>query len=146
MINVVKLTAEHIPQIYDIEKESFSDPWSMDGFLSELTIPERILLAAVESNTVCGYVIGSSDGFTAWIDNIAVSEKYRRHGIGNMLLSAFCEKCADCESITLEVRESNIPAQKLYEKFGFSAIGVRKNFYTEPRENAVVMLYQIRKD
>ncbi|MBQ8568905.1 MAG: ribosomal protein S18-alanine N-acetyltransferase [Oscillospiraceae bacterium] len=146
MITVEKITAEHIPQIYDIEKSSFSDPWSMEGFFSELDIPDRILLSATDEDMVCGYVIGSSDGITAWIDNIAVSDGFRRQGIGNMLLSAFCEKCADCESITLEVRESNIPAQELYKKYGFSAIGVRKNFYTDPRENAVVMSYQIRKE
>ena len=141
-MKIVKTEKEHIPQIARIAAESFPDPWTENGFMSSLDISGNIFLSAVENGETAGYIIGTADGDFAGIDSIAVSPRFRRKGIAEGLIRRFCEIAAQsdsCSSVSLEVRENNLPARALYKKCGFSEIGLRKNFYSAPRENAVVM-------
>ena len=147
-MRIIDTEKEHIPQIAEIAAESFPDPWTENGFMSSLDVSGNIFLTAEENGTVTGYIIGTADGDFAGIDSIAVSPRFRRQGIAEELIRAFCEIAAQsdsCSSVSLEVRENNLPARTLYKKCGFSEIGLRKNFYSEPRENAVVMNKPLRK-
>lgn len=134
-----KMSAEHIPQIAQLEKECFSEPWNENALSEELSNENSHFLVAV-SDDVAGYIGVQEICGEAYITNVAVFGKYRKYGIGRALLKAACDgaKSRSCEFITLEVRESNIPAITLYESEGFEKAGVRKNFYSAPTENGVI--------
>ncbi len=134
-----KMNSEHIPQIAQLEKECFSEPWSENALTEELKNENSKFLVAV-SDGVAGYIGVQEICGEAYITNVAVFGKYRKFGIGRALLKAACDgaKSRNCEFITLEVRESNVPAIMLYESEGFEKAGIRKNFYSAPTENGVI--------
>lgn len=134
-----KMNAEHISQIAILEKECFSEPWSESALSEELTNENSHFLVAV-SDEVMGYIGVQEICGEAYITNVAVFGEYRKLGIGRALIKAACDgaKSRNCEFITLEVRESNVPAIMLYESEGFERAGVRKNFYSSPTENGVI--------
>ena len=142
------LTAEIRPMevsdidgIAEIEKECFSAPWSRNGISEELDNENAHFLAAVCDNRVLGYIGVHEVCGEAYIDNIAVRSEYRQLGLGEKLLIAAQEGAFSrkCEFISLEVRKSNSAALSLYEKLGYEKVGERKNFYTDPQEDAVIM-------
>lgn len=142
------LTAEIRPMevsdidgIAEIEKECFSAPWSRNGISDELDNEKAHFLAAVCDNRVLGYIGVHEVCGEAYIDNIAVRSEYRQLGLGEKLLIAAQEGAFSrkCEFISLEVRKSNSAALSLYEKLGYEKVGERKNFYTDPQEDAVIM-------
>ncbi|MBQ3007622.1 MAG: ribosomal protein S18-alanine N-acetyltransferase [Clostridia bacterium] len=134
-----RMSEEHITQIAEIEKECFSDPWSEAVIKEELENENSYFLVAVEE-TVVGYIGVQEICGEAYITNVAVTAKSRKSGIGRMLLRAACNgaESRNCEFITLEVRESNYPAISLYESEGFERAGIRKNFYSDPKENGII--------
>lgn len=136
---LTKMSTEHIGQIAVLEKECFSEPWSENALAEELENENSHFLVAV-SDEVMGYIGVQEICGEAYITNVAVFGKYRKLGIGRALLRAACDgaKNRSCEFITLEVRESNVPAISLYESEGFEKAGVRKNFYSSPTENGVI--------
>ena len=130
-----------IDTIYGIEQVSFSVAWSRDSFVSAFASDMTKIYAAEENGSVIGFgciIVFPPD---SEILNIAVLPEYRGQGIGNRLLSAMMHYAGEKEAdaVYLEVRESNTPARTLYEKSGFLPLGVRKNYYTKPTENAVLM-------
>lgn len=141
-MEIIRPAEKHIKQIYNIEKLSFGDPWTEDGFIQPLKNKDYLFLAAVDNEEVCGYIMGSVNSDFGYIDNIAVSPARRRQGIGEMLIDKFFGYANDseyCQGITLEVRESNLPAISLYRKKGFEKVGKRIKFYSAPVEDAIVM-------
>ena len=140
-MKIVPMEEKHVPQVAELEKICFSDPWSERSVASELTNPLSLWLVAVEGVTVAGY-IGSQtvEGETDMM-NVAVHPDNRRQGIGEKLILALVEALKEkgSNSLTLEVRASNEPAQKLYEKLGFSQVGLRKNYYRNPKEDACIL-------
>ena len=146
-IIIDKAVPDDIPEIAAIEADSFSDPWMEKLLLSELFRTMGIFLAAKDkSGKILGYIMGSEDGDTAFIDNIAVAKSARREGVGTALMAYFLLGLPEAvESVSLEVRESNIPAQGLYSKFGFKEAGIRKNLYSSPRENGIVMIMDLER-
>lgn len=140
-MNIRTMTAQDLPQVEQIEKKCFSMPWSEKSFLDACNTPENIYLVCEIEGKIAGYcgmwtVLGEGN-----ITNMAVDENYRQQGIGKALMQEM-ELCADKKDITiffLEVRESNLPAQKLYASMGYSPIGKRKRFYERPVEDAVIM-------
>ncbi len=140
MTIIRKAAADDIGKIAAVEAASFTDPWSEKSLLSAVDIPMGIFLAAVSDDEISGYIIGSFDGDAGYIEKVAVSHEHRRMGIGTQLIKAFRENISAGAEITLEVRQSNSAAIALYEAQGFSRAGVRKNFYSSPSENAVVMI------
>ena len=123
-----------------IEKQCFSTPWSKKAILESYSHGTRFILAKVGSKTV-GYMGISTVLDEGYITNIAVLPEFRKRGIASAILD-FCvdfSKQNKLSFITLEVRESNENAIKLYEKFGFVKEGTRKNFYTNPTENALIL-------
>lgn len=140
-MEIRSMEARDVPQIAHLETVCFTDPWSERSIASELENRLACWLVAVEDSTVLGY-IGSQtvlDGTD--IMNIAVAPEARRQGIGEMLLYALIGilKGRGVRFLMLEVRQSNAPAIALYEKLGFAEVGIRPNYYRNPRENALIM-------
>lgn len=133
------MKTEHIPFIAVLEKECFSSPWSENALSEELSNPDSHFLVA-ECGEVAGYIGVQEICGEAYITNVAVFEKFRKKGIGRMLLRAAAENAESrkCEFITLEVRVSNSAAISLYESEGFEKVGIRKNFYSSPVEDGAI--------
>lgn len=134
-----KMDECHIHRLAQLEKECFSDPWSESAIREELENENAHFLVA-ESEDVVGYIGVQEICGEAYITNVAVTAEARKSGIGRALLKAACDgaKSRKCEFITLEVRESNLPAIALYESEGFEKAGIRKNFYSSPTENGII--------
>ena len=140
-MRIETMTADHVSQVAALEAICFHDPWSEKSVASELTNPLSLWLVALDSDRVAGYVgsqsvLGESD-----MMNVAVHPDYRRQGIAEKLclalVDALKEKGNHC--LTLEVRASNDPAKALYEKLGFLQVGLRKNYYRNPKEDACIL-------
>lgn len=131
-----------IPQVLKIEMMSFSTPWNEMAFLNEIYNSSSIVKVAVYENKIVGYICASSVIDEGHILNIAVSPDMRRRGIATVMLEKVIEelKKRGCKSIYLEVRASNTIAMKFYENFGFISVGIRRNYYTSPKEDAVIMM------
>lgn len=141
MIQIKHMTADHIPQISQLEKNCFSDPWSESSITTELTCPLSLWLVAMDGDTVAGYVGSQSVLDQADMMNVAVSEQYRRQGIAQRLVISLIDQLSHrgVRALLLEVRASNGPAQKLYAKLGFQQVGRRPNYYTKPKEDALIL-------
>lgn len=140
-VTIIPMEQRHIAAIADLEKECFSDPWSVNSIASELDNPLSLWLIAESFGQVVGYIGSQTVLDEADMMNIAVAPMYRRQGIAETLIAALCEKLRDncVTTLSLEVRESNAPAIALYEKLGFALAGVRPNYYFKPRENALIL-------
>ena len=141
MIQYVEMTAAHTAQIAELEKVCFSDPWSERSIASEISNPLSSWLIALDGDKVVGYIGSQTVLDQADIMNVAVSPAYRRQGVGEKLVTMLTErlKNAGVLAVLLEVRVSNVPAIGLYEKLGFRQIGLRKNYYLNPKEDAMIM-------
>ena len=132
---------DHVPQVAYLETVCFHDPWSEKSIASELDNTLSLWLVAVEGEEVIGYV--GSQTVLGWTDmmNVVVHPDHRRKGVGEKLVTALEEALKKQEStcLTLEVRASNEPAKALYEKLGFAEVGRRKNYYRNPKEDALIM-------
>ena len=139
-IDVRRLTYPDLPQVVAIERRVFSAPWSLAMFVLELSKPSGISLAAEIDRELVGYLICSRYD-TAWhVMDVAVDVDRRRRGIASALLAALIERIGDPGAqLTLEVRRSNLPAIALYERFGFRSAGVRRRYYADNGEDAIVM-------
>lgn len=118
-----------------------SDGWSAESFESEVKKNNGIVLCFLDNTQVIALLSGYFAEGEGDITSVAVDENFRRKGLAQRLVAEFEKLLPDStENIFLEVRESNAPAINLYEKCGFEKLSVRKNFYINPRENAVVMI------
>ena len=140
-MRIAHMTAEHVPQVAALEKVCFSDPWSEKSVASELENPLSCWLVALDGETVAGYVGSQTVLDETDMMNIAVHPDFRRQGIARALIAELTAKAGENKLafVTLEVRESNAPAIALYTGAGFAPVGKRKNFYSNPTENAVLM-------
>ena len=141
MIEYVIMTTDHVPQVAQLEKECFHDPWSENSIASELKNPLSLWLVALDGQQVAGYVGSQSVMGEADMMNIAVSANYRRMGIAQGLVERLVTLLREMEvySLTLEVRASNEPAKALYSKLGFNQVGRRPNYYRNPKEDALIL-------
>ena len=132
-------------EIVAIERDSFLTPWSENIFRNEMTCPiSRMLvgrLCNMQMRLVAAYLVYWSVEDEIHIHNIAVRPELRRNGIATRMLEEALRRSRreDARRVTLEVRRSNIPAQRMYEKFGFSVKGVRPGYYSDTREDALIM-------
>lgn len=136
------MTFEDLPAVHAIEKASFAVPWPNDAYRSELT-----------TNRLASYVVARTDdaviGFAglwvmvdeAHVTTFAVDPRWRRHGVGELLLLALFDIAVTrrAREATLEVRLSNVPARRLYEKYGFRPVGIRPRYYSDNGEDALIM-------
>ena len=143
-IQIVYLKKEHLDDIEEIDNLCFHKPWSITEFEKELENPIATYYVALCNNKVVGYGGFWWVMFEAEITNIAVHPDFRKQGIAQKILTAMEQKCKETSTtlIHLEVRESNTPARKLYEKVGFIQDGLRKGYYSDG-ENAVLMTKEI---
>jgi [ribosomal protein S18]-alanine N-acetyltransferase len=143
MHDLRRLQLRDLGAIEEIERASYPTPWSRSMFAGELTKPSSICLGAFDRETsgLVGYLI-ISRYVDAWhLMNVAVAAEHRRHGIATRLLDRLFELTAGDgrRGYTLEVRVSNTSAIKLYERCGFRARGIRRGYYTDNREDALIM-------
>lgn len=136
-----KMTAEDIAEAVMIEKSIFSKPWSEKSFRDALASEDNIYLAEIQEGKVVGYCGIWTSFDTADLCNMAVLPECRRKGIADRLLEEAVSIAGEkaVERIVLEVRESNEAAIRLYQKHNFRKIGVRRGYYTVPKEDAVLM-------
>lgn len=144
---IVPMDRSHIAQIVELERACFSHPWNERMLEEELFNPQASFLVAEDGEGgVLGYAglhVVLDEGY---IDNIAVEEPARKHGVASALLDVFCRFGAkNLAFLTLEVRESNVPAIGLYTKYGFQPVGRRKNYYNAPKEDAILMTREFSK-
>lgn len=139
-LQIRRLTYADLPQAIAIERRSFPTPWSLAMFVLELSKPSGICLAALVRDRICGYLVCSRYDTVWHIMNIAVDGPRRRHGIATELLERLFER-ADRPGVqyTLEVRMSNDAAIALYERFGFQSSGLRRGYYHDNKEDALIM-------
>lgn len=144
---IIPMTPAHLSAVAALEKRCFpADPWSENVFRQALDSPDTaILLAEGEDGALLGYAVLYSVLDEGNLDNIAVAPEFRRQGVADALLSALAGLCRERELVhlMLEVRASNDPALALYRKYGFAEVGRRKNYYPNPREDAILMTWEI---
>jgi ribosomal-protein-alanine N-acetyltransferase len=146
-IEIRVLELGDLTAIEAIEQKAYPTPWSRSMFASELAKPTSICLGAFEGQDLVGYVINSRY-VDAWhVMNVAVDPEHQRRGVATALLERLFELTRDDErrGYTLEVRVSNEDAIGLYEKLGFDSRGIRRGYYTDNREDALIMWRDARQ-
>ncbi len=141
MIQIRPMIAEDVGAIAQLEAANFSLPWDDASIRGELDNPLSFWLVALCDNKVVGYVGTQTVMGEADMLNLAVDQQYRRHGIARALVEELIRylKTRDVAKLLLEVRVSNEPAVKLYEKMGFSVLGRRPRYYQRPKEDAWIL-------
>ena len=151
-IEITRITVDAESEVYDRLSELDrlcvgADGWSAESFRTECAKENGIVLACFSGNDIAALLSGYTAVGEADITSVAVRPEYRRKGIAYRLMEEFEGMLPkDTESIFLEVRESNSAAIALYEKCGFEKLSIRKNFYSQPRENAAVMQKKLTKE
>lgn len=142
MIKLMPMTEAHIDGVLAVEESSFTTPWTKADFQREVKENAMaVYFVAMYETQVVGYAGMWHVVTEGHITNVAVLYDYRRQGIGDLLVQALIDEGMEREmvGITLEVRMNNQAAQKLYAKYGFRAEGIRKNYYPDTKEDAVIM-------
>lgn len=141
MIEIVPMEPRHLDQVTAIETACFSLPWSREAFAEELDAGNAVYLAALEEEEVLGYGGMRFAAGEFYVDNIAVRPGRRRQGVGRAIMEALVDRAQSMGGafISLEVRPSNGAALGLYRQLGFEPVGLRKNFYEKPREDALIL-------
>jgi ribosomal-protein-alanine N-acetyltransferase len=142
VVHVMSMRRRHVRSVIRIENQVYPRPWSLGLFMSELALrTSRVYLVARVGPTVVGYaglMLTAGDGH---VTTIAVDPQWHRAKIGTRLLLALARQgvARGVGALTLEVRMSNEPAQAMYRTFGFAPAGIRKNYYAEVGEDALIM-------
>lgn len=136
--NVTPAGKDDLAFITALEAECFSSPWRFCDFEKALDAPDRHLLVARDGQTPLGYIAAYTVAGETDVTSVAVLPFARRRGVGRALLRALLLQLAPAPTVFLEVRASNTAARALYTACGFAQIGVRRNYYKSPREDAVL--------
>jgi [ribosomal protein S18]-alanine N-acetyltransferase len=137
--SIRKMQSKDLDRILEMEKSLFASPWSRDSFEAELVRNGGLCLVAEAGDAISGYAVGWSAADELHIANLAVHPDWRRRGMGRALIKALLDGFSGLAWAGLEVRKSNAPAIALYESMGFRKYGLRKNYYAEEKEDAVLM-------
>ncbi len=152
-ISIERMSEHDLLEVVEIEEQSGLSRWGWAAYYGELQGANRDLmlvarqtLAATDALPIAGYIVARETAGELHINNFAVRSEFRRHGIGAMLLNQVLHEARQrkANAAFLEVRSTNYSAQALYEKCGFRAIARRTNYYSEPKEDAVVMSLDLR--
>lgn len=141
MITIHRMTSEDVPQVAELERRCFSEPWSEATFADYCSREDICYLVLKEENKVIGNCGVRNIAGEGEITNVAIDEAYRGKGLSVKLMEELLKKGTEMgiTEFTLEVRAGNAPAIHLYEKMGFLTEGVRKGFYEHPKEDALIM-------
>ena len=139
------MVEDDIPEVMGIERSSFSTPWSEISFLSEVYKKNAFSNVALFEENLIGYICVNYLLHESHILNLAVHERFRRRGVATILMNDTMKelKKKGCAFMYLEVRASNAGAKKFYELFGFTVDSIRKKYYTNPDEDALLMMGRI---
>lgn len=145
---IVPFEKRHLSQIAEIERLCFSDPWSENALEESIRSPYSHFFVYEEEGVAVGYMGLYAVAGEGSVTNVATHPDHRKKGIGKALVDNALEvgRSLGLEYMTLEVRLSNEPAQRLYEKCGFQTVGTRRNFYSSPKEDAIIMNYFFDKE
>ena len=148
MTDIIKAHLEHLDDVLKLEKLCFSVPWTEGQLLSEIESEYGCIFVSYECERPCGYAIMHMAGDQAELYRIATDPDKRGRGIADELMKTGIAWAIEqsAESIFLEVRAGNFPAISLYRKHGFENIGMRKKYYTDPVEDAVIMVRKVTED
>jgi ribosomal-protein-alanine N-acetyltransferase len=139
-LRIRELTYADLPKVMSIERRAFPTPWSLAMFVLELSKASGVCLAAIAERRLAGYLICSRYDAVWHVMNVAVDPQQRRHGVASALLGELYERVNDDDArFTLEVRRSNDVAIHLYERDGFRPAGIRRHYYQDNGEDALVM-------
>jgi ribosomal-protein-alanine N-acetyltransferase len=139
-LDIRRLAYSDLPQVIAIERRAFPTPWSLAMFVLELSKPSGICLAALRDRRLVGYLVCSRYDRVWHLMNVAIDPDQRRRGIATALLNRLFEQVDDPGAqFTLEVRASNDVAIEMYERFGFRSAGMRRRYYQDNGEDAVIM-------
>lgn len=139
LVGLRDLVFADLPLVISIERRSFASPWSVGMFALEMSKPDTIGIAAEDEDRVVGYLILSRFDRAWHLMNIAVAPEQRRRGVASRLIEAALERIEPDEPVTLEVRPTNRSAIELYEGLGFRSFGLRKGYYPDNGEDALIM-------
>lgn len=141
------MTIDDVDEVYKVEEDCFVDPWSKDSIRKELKNDLARYLVAERDNKIVGYVGVWFVVDEGHITNVAVHSDYRGKKIGDRLVKEMVELCKENNlvAMTLEVRTSNTVAQNLYRKYGFKMGGIRKEYYSDNKEDAIIMWNQLKE-
>ena len=148
MIRFRELLPEDAEAVANIERESFPTPWSREDFWREASNDFACYIVALDDMEIIGFAGCWISFEEAQVTNIALTSAQRGRGLGKVLMAKLMRAAAErgAERMTLEVRPSNTPALRLYEGLGFAAIGVRKKYYQDNDEDAILMWHTRLKD
>lgn len=137
-----EMTHEHLVEVLAIERACYPAPWSETAFSNEMASDVSVAIVAVAGKSVAGFLVGWIAADQLHVANIAVEVGHRRRGIGNGMMAWLLEEAVrrGCTTSTLEVRESNQAARGMYGQLGFRSVALRKSYYANPVEDAVVMV------
>lgn len=140
-MRIIQMNKDHVSQIAQLEAQCFSDPWSEKSIASELENPLSLWLVAEEDGQVWGYVGSQTVLDESDMMNVAVDPRFRRQGIARALIETLIAELSKMGSrcLRLEVRVSNENARALYARMGFQQLGLRKNYYHNPKEDALIL-------
>ena len=139
-LTIRRLIYADLPHVIAIERRSFPTPWSLAMFVLELSKASGICLAALDGEELVGYCVCSRYDTVWHLMNVAIDPSRRREGVAAALLTRLFEEADQPgEQYTLEVRPSNAPAIALYEAFDFKRAGLRKGYYHDNKEDALIM-------
>ena len=140
-IKTERATEADCDEIACIEKICFSDPWPREIISAQISGKSKIMLTAKKNGRIAGYIAVMHVEDEGYISNLAVLPEFRRSGAAGALVAAVTEtsKKIGLSFLSLEVRASNAAARALYEKFGFTKAGLRRNYYETPKEDAIIM-------
>ena len=144
---LAEMTEDHLDYVVDIEKRSFSNPWRRQDFQFAVARNGAHRLVAIREGDVIGFSIGFFRSGEFHLADFAVRADLRRRGVGRAFLGRLLEiiKWRSVRIVTLEVRASNAPAIALYRDAGFQTVAVRRDYYSRPKEDALVMLKPLRE-
>lgn len=144
LLKIRLMSPEDVPSATEIERLSFSTPWSELSFYKEIYNPRSLCLVAETEEGLAGYICLGKIFDECHILNLAVHPLKRRQGIGSSLIREALNSdfVSSCRYIYLEVRASNMEARRVYEKFGFRVVGIRRAYYINPLEDALIMMLE----
>jgi ribosomal-protein-alanine N-acetyltransferase len=142
------MTTGDLDAVMAIERSSFAYPWSPRFFLQELQVPCARSILGEFNEKIVGYILFWLLPDEIDVHNLAVHREFRRRGIGRLLLQQVVmeARCRSSNRITLEVRQSNVAAQKLYESLGFTTTAVRRGYYSDNGEDALAMVLEVKSE
>ncbi|MGN0499389.1 MAG: ribosomal protein S18-alanine N-acetyltransferase [Acutalibacteraceae bacterium] len=142
------MNQRHISDVAEIERQCFSKPWSENAIAAELENDSAHFFVANLCGEVIGYIGMHCAADECYVANVGVLKKYRRMGVGSALIKYAAETARQMKMsfISLEVRPSNTEAVRIYERFGFERVGLRKNFYSEPKEDGLIMTLRFNEE